>query len=402
MRNQAQAPTLQRSPYIWYAVAVLCGILIGLLFGRIFSAASELRATPVQLDDASRISWISMAAEGFALTGNDAAARSRLEVLISDDYTWKDISAAIEGEAAQRDTLGDSHGALQLRQLSQALNLPAQSTPVEPPGAQRSDRVGRILLFIGAVTAFLGLVALGLWMMARQTLKRQRAEAGPDVSIDTIDTEYAESDQYGVPSHALPEDVTASYYVPEELDGAPQRLMPSPAFEPPDPYLAHEDELLEQDSPPAYPVDTLAEGTILGTYEAEYTFGIDDFDCSFTISLPDGVFMGDCGVGVSDVLPAVGAQHVDALEVWLFDKGDVSSVSKFLVTEYTYENPTLNNRLSAKGELVLAEPGAVITLETRSLRVTAQVVAVEYDSSLDPNNTYFQRVLLELTSELAE
>ena len=69
----------------------------------------------------------------------------------------------------------------------------------------------------------------------------------------------------------------------------------------------------------------------LAVFETRYRLGDDDFDANFSIE-PEGDFVGECGIGISDVLEANEAQHVDAFELWLFDKGDIRTVSKVLTT----------------------------------------------------------------------
>lgn len=385
---------------VWYAVFGVAGLLLGLLIGGAFGGGAK---APTTFSEDDRGTWIQMTAESFSQNRDVEMARQRLNRLVAAGSSWKQVAASIERKAAALESDGNDLGAQQLRQMSAALNLPRSDAPEVDTSAQRRVEFWRILLFIGLVLLFLALVAFVLWRMALASLKRIQEQEPPEETPEAFPDGSADSRQQsepfdGPPDHALSGHAAEQYksFEPiEELDAEPRRTMPTPAFQAPTPRLNVRN---EQDAQ----AEEYEEAGVLGSFEAEYTFGIDDYDCSFTISTPEGVFLGDCGVGASDVLPAIGPQHVDALEVWLFDKGDVSSVSKFLVSEYAYENPALNNRLSAKGELVLAEPGALLTLETRSLRITAQVLAVEYDTEVDPNRSYFRRVSVEITAELAE
>ncbi|MHB9034736.1 MAG: hypothetical protein ACYC6L_17015, partial [Anaerolineae bacterium] len=368
---------------VWVVVISAACIVLGVLIGSGLSRGTGAAT----FSEADRTTWIQMTSDAYALNGDIDLARQRLNRLVDDTTTWKQLAAMVEEIAAARQSVGDAQGAQRLAQMSDALNLPGAGA-LEQVNTSRQVELWRILLFIGVVLVFLALIAAFLWYMAKQSLKRQEPNGNATSSEDAglmVEAEQgsAEPPVDLAPSHALSgaaaEEYAAgrTYQQIEEINSEPQRVTPTPKFQAPSPQLvdqqpAAQDEALET-------VDETSEVGVLGTFEAEYTFGTDDFDCSFTITTQDGVFMGDCGVGVSDVLPAIGPQHVDALELWLFDKGDVSSVSKFIVSEYAYESPTLNNRLSAKGDLVLAEPGAVIQLETRSLRITAQVLAAEYD-----------------------
>jgi type IV secretory pathway TrbD component len=130
--------------------------------------------------------------------------------------------------------------------------------------------------------------------------------------------------------------------------------------------------------PPAPSSRTDSEPGTLGVFEAEYRFGDDDFDCSFSIESGDGDFLGECGLGIGEIIAAGGAQRVAAFEVWLFDKGDIRTEAKMLASAFAYDDEDTHARLSAKGDVVLAERDTTITLETLSLQVTAVVNRCEY------------------------
>jgi hypothetical protein len=141
---------------------------------------------------------------------------------------------------------------------------------------------------------------------------------------------------------------------------------------------------------------------MLATFEAEYLYGDDDFDCSFSIEAEDGSFLGECGVGIGGVLGADGAQQVDAFEVWLFDKGDIRTVTKILSSEYSEEDDSRRAQLDAKGEIVVAHRGLIIDLETLSLRVRAVVTDFEYAEDDQYPNAYFQRLEIEMAVQRIE
>jgi len=150
------------------------------------------------------------------------------------------------------------------------------------------------------------------------------------------------------------------------------------------------------EEPPEAPLDAL------GVFKAEYRHGDDAFDCSYSIE-SDGEFLGECGVGISDVLSSASDEPlVDAFELWLFDKGDIRTVSRVIVSEYAYRDEALRNRLMAKGELVVAQPGATVQLETKSLQLTATVIRCDYAPDDDMPNGYFARLDLELVAERAD
>ena len=135
----------------------------------------------------------------------------------------------------------------------------------------------------------------------------------------------------------------------------------------------------------------------MAVFEAEYLYGDDDFDCSFTIETDSGEFLGECGLGISDVLSADDAQRVNAFEVWLFDKSDIRTISKVLVTQHTFEDQELNARLSAKGDLIMVRQGLQINLETLTLQVTAVVSGFSYVPGDELSMSAFAQMNVKMT-----
>ncbi len=85
-----------------------------------------------------------------------------------------------------------------------------------------------------------------------------------------------------------------------------------------------------------------------------YDLGHDTYDESFSIETPMGEFLGECGVGISETLGAGEPAKVTAFEVWLFDKSDIRTVTKVLMSPYAYNDSALRTRLAPKGDPVLA------------------------------------------------
>jgi hypothetical protein len=127
-----------------------------------------------------------------------------------------------------------------------------------------------------------------------------------------------------------------------------------------------------------------------------YVIGDDLYDDSFSIDAPSGEFLGECGVGISDTIGVGDPKKVTAFEVWLFDKNDIQTVTKVLMSAHAYEDPTISQRLESKGEPVLAEPGKHILLETATLQLEARVVDMSYGQGALPANSFFDRLTLEL------
>lgn len=127
-----------------------------------------------------------------------------------------------------------------------------------------------------------------------------------------------------------------------------------------------------------------------------YMQGDEQYDDSFSIDNPMGEFMGECGVGISDTIGVGDPKKVAAFEVWLFDKNDIQTVTKVLMSEHTFSDPSSQQRLMSKGEPILAEPGKRILLETATLQLEARIVDMNYGQGPLPPTSYFDRLTLEL------
>lgn len=127
-----------------------------------------------------------------------------------------------------------------------------------------------------------------------------------------------------------------------------------------------------------------------------YVLGDDLYDESFSIDTQAGEFMGEYGVGVSEVIGVGEPKKVTALEIWLFDKNDIKTATKVLMTPHSFADPGIRSRLEPKGELVLVEPQVQVLLETATLQLLATAVDIEYGKGPQPDNSYFERVTLEL------
>lgn len=130
-----------------------------------------------------------------------------------------------------------------------------------------------------------------------------------------------------------------------------------------------------------------------------YLHGDDLYDDSFSVETSSGEFFGETGVGISETIGGAGeAKKVAALEVWLFDKNDIRTVTKVLMTDHAFNDDAIRARLAPKGEAVLVKAGDKITLETASLRIQARIVDMAYGTGPLPPNSFFERITIELAA----
>lgn len=141
---------------------------------------------------------------------------------------------------------------------------------------------------------------------------------------------------------------------------------------------------------------TMGESQPLSQWMTTYLIGDDLFDDSFSIDSVAGEFLGECGVGIAETIGVGNPKRVSAFEIWLFDKNDIQTVTKVLMSSHVFRDDAARDRLSAKGEPVLASPGVEVVLETETLQMIARVVDMNYGEGALPEQSFFERVTLEL------
>ncbi|MCB0155673.1 MAG: hypothetical protein KDF65_12825 [Anaerolineae bacterium] len=133
----------------------------------------------------------------------------------------------------------------------------------------------------------------------------------------------------------------------------------------------------------------------LKVWSGTYTLGQDNYDEFFTIETFDGDFLGESGMGIMKAIAGTDPKQVTAFDVGLFDKTDITTLSRVVMSEYAYNNDSelmANINSNAKAEAILAEPGKEFTLETAALRVMAKIEEMEYGEG----NVYFNRLKVSL------
>lgn len=123
------------------------------------------------------------------------------------------------------------------------------------------------------------------------------------------------------------------------------------------------------------------------------------YDDSFSIDTAAGSFLGECGVGVSETIGTGDPKKITALEVWLFDKNDIRTVTKVLMSEHAFYDDALRAKLAPKGEAILAKVGETVLLETATLEISARVVELEYGSAANlPPSSFLSKITIELAA----
>ena len=137
----------------------------------------------------------------------------------------------------------------------------------------------------------------------------------------------------------------------------------------------------------------------IARFRTVFTRGHDTYDDSFSIENANGDFLGECGVGISETIGATAPKNVTAFEVWLFDKNDIRTITKVIMSDHAFFDDALKAKLAPKGEPVLARANETIVLETATLIINAEITEMDYGHSPDlPDASYFDRFTIELSA----
>jgi hypothetical protein len=139
-------------------------------------------------------------------------------------------------------------------------------------------------------------------------------------------------------------------------------------------------------------------GTPTKQYVSTYVLGDDLYDDSFSIETPTNEFLGEMGAGISKTIGVGDPKKVTAIEVWVFDKNDIRTMTKVLMSEYAYNDEAIRAELAPKGEAVQIKPGSVVLLETQTLTVQARVLALTYGTGALPPNSFFEQLSIEIAA----
>lgn len=142
----------------------------------------------------------------------------------------------------------------------------------------------------------------------------------------------------------------------------------------------------------------VGEAPPVSQYMSTYILGDDLYDDSFSIETPSGEFLGECGSGISETIGVGDPKKVAATEVWLFDKNDIRTVTKVLMSEHAFNDQALRTKLAPKGEAVMVTPEGVTVLETQTLRVLVRIVDLQYGEGALPPRSFFERLTVEIAA----
>jgi hypothetical protein len=129
-----------------------------------------------------------------------------------------------------------------------------------------------------------------------------------------------------------------------------------------------------------------------------YVLGHDTYDDSFSIENGLGDFLGECGVSVAESIGTDAPKNVTAFEVWLFDKNDIRTITKVVMSDHAFFDDALKAKLAPKGEPVLARENETVVLETATLIINAEITELAYGTGTLPPQSFFERITIELSA----
>lgn len=373
------------------------GFGLGLIYGWVIDPVVITDVDPPDLRQEWQEAWVLMTAQSLAVTGDELVARQRLETF-DDQQLAQLLSRLISG--AQ-----DDQTRQQLSRLAQLRNLPiteagapsgvpsAQVPPEEP-----ATSPARLLLLICGALLGLILVGVGLLILWTRLQVNRRGIGRKAASRPERPASYSPP---ATPAPVSSFEEGASSTVEELDEGDEEEFFDLGELGQDEEGEFREirfDEPASEPSPVSRPPTApRPAAAALDQFVARYNLGDKDYDINFVIETPTAEFLGECGVAVSEVLDDGPPQRVTALEIWLFDKDDIRTVTKVLLSAHAAVDEAIRSRLAPKGEAVEAREGETIELETASLVVQARLREVGYGWDPQyPEKSYFERVVIEL------
>lgn len=137
---------------------------------------------------------------------------------------------------------------------------------------------------------------------------------------------------------------------------------------------------------------------LVNSFMSAYMMGDDFYDDTFSIETETGEFLGETGAGISKTIGTGDPKKVTAIECFVFDKNDIRTVTKVLMSEHAYNDEALRAELAPRGEPVLAKAGESIYLETMTLIIQVQIIDLAYGSGALPPNSFFERMSIKISA----
>ncbi len=378
--------------WLWLAAAFFVGLLIGwIVLGWWLFPVNWTNANMHDLRQEQRYQYLSLVAESYLINGDLGLVGERLQ-------QWKPQEAVddLNAAAAAFAEAGRATQAQNLQTLAAALTttLTPGTQPTTPPATTTpSPSVWAVLLLLGGVMA----LGVGVGILVYFWTSRRSAVTASAPPQPAATTAYRDDDGFG----GMDDDLLGPPWYAEEEPPAPAAPAPSPyeddVFDLPPPSVASA-------APPAavapVPVAAPAAAAPAGPatrFTALYRQGDADYDENFMIEGATGSgYRGECGMGVAEGLDN-DLTKPTAMDVWLFDKGDVRTMTTVLLSDFAFGNASLRERLRDKGDVILAAPGQIFRIQHKTLDLEGRIADLAYAEGPGPAKSTFKTLRVELT-----
>ena len=345
------------------AVFLIAGIGLGLLWGWVIAPVEWTDVDPSHMSDQYKEEYFRMTIDSYRLTFNEEQAKQRLGEINADVESLYAKVAATPGSIDPNFLLvfgkfltdnGYLASAQPIQMAEQTENAGGNeaTTVIETEEAKNSGWV-TVLVIIAS------LFAVGVAGYAIYRILKNRSRSFDD---EEDEEEYEEVHHSSNRNFATPK----------------ERNMVTPQKEK---TQVHDPEFDRQP---------------FAKFQATYLIGNDNFNESFSIDSRSGEYLGECGFGVSELMGVGTPKKASAFEVWMFDKNDIQTVTKVLLTPYFFNDYNTRARLEPKGELVEVKAGKQIRLETASLFMIATIKDMRFGEGISAENSYLDQLGMEL------
>jgi hypothetical protein len=362
------------SRWIWIVGAFVAGLLIGwFLFGWLLFPVTYPEVPLSEVRTVDQGVYLQSVAQAYQTDPNQALAVQRLQLL----GTQAEVEELMGNFAREAQKKGDIAAANQIYALATALGMNAglplvQATPAVPqttviavPTVQPATGTGTTssllpaLLGIGILGAG---IALALWLLTRR--KPTPAPLGAE--------DYPDSEAF--PAYREGEFSPEPIREREVVDSSMATTRQATAAPVPASYRS---------------------GLVLQEFTATFIPGDASYDETFSIDAPGGGYLGECGMTFSEMLNG-DPNRIPAVEVWLFDKSDIRTVTKVLMSDYAYGNPGLREKLAPRGDAILARPGQGFVLDAQTLRLEGEIDDLDYLEAEGPARSAFRELTVTM------
>lgn len=347
-------------------VGVLC-LLIGLLIAWVIWPVQWTNATPEALREDYRIDYLRNTMVTYGITGDATKAQESWASLGDMQVdTIKALAAQpgfINQELIDRFTKAVNAQSVQSAVPSNGVIVLENGQSLGSAPQKEENKLKSVLLWVSLILFLI--IATGILLFYRMVIRPQRVERGNELDDNTSERKVFTSEAGYEQNHYQP---------------TPQpRPQPKPRPNPVN-YRPHQNDQQPYES-----------------YACAYLYGDDLFANTFTFESPNGTYIGECGLNISETIGVGDPKKICAFELWLFDRNDVQTVTKILCSHHAFNDPELSEHLEARGDLVEVEPGKLFSLDSETLHLEVRVIEMEYGQFPLPPESYFQRLAVELS-----